>query len=243
MAKDSFIIYKSFYEPIKLLSDKQLGRLFRALFDYQIEGSTQVDADLQMAFAFFKNQMDMDESKYQKVVQRNKLNGSKGGRPTREESTQNPLGLKKARKPCNDNDNGNENDSKIEKLSTDNSKQDLSVWEEMFRTFMKAYPGRKEGFSYTFESFRKKNKHWKEILPLLLPALQKEIAWRSTKDPDKEFVPQWKNLSTWLNKRCWEQELGAASASIPDSFSLDPKEGDRNEKGEIWSEQLKTWLK
>lgn len=111
MAKDSFIIYKSFYEPIKSLSDKQLGRLFRALFDYQIEGSTQVDVDLQMAFAFFKNQMDIDESKYQKVVERNKQNGSKGGRPPKEENPKNPVGLNKPKKAYNDNDNGNDNDN------------------------------------------------------------------------------------------------------------------------------------
>lgn len=66
MPKESFVLYKSFYEPVKTLSDKQLGRLFRALFNYQIEGSTQVDADLQMAFAFFKNQMDLDEKNSKK---------------------------------------------------------------------------------------------------------------------------------------------------------------------------------
>lgn len=111
--KDSFIIYKSYYEPIKGLSDKQLGRLFRALFCYQIEGSTQVDVDIQMAFAFFKNQMDIDQSKYQKVVDRNKLNGSKGGRPTKEEKPKNPVGLEKPKKPDNEYDNeyDNENDN------------------------------------------------------------------------------------------------------------------------------------
>lgn len=102
--KDSFIIYKSFYEPIKALSDKQLGRLFRAVFDYQIDGSTQVDPDIQMAFAFFKNQMDIDEGRYQKVVERNKLNGSKGGRPNKEENPKNPAGLKEPKKADNEND-------------------------------------------------------------------------------------------------------------------------------------------
>lgn len=108
MGKESFIIYKSFYAPIKSLSDKQLGRLFRALFDYQIEGSTQVDADLKMVFAFFKNQMDIDNGKYQKVVERNKQNGSKGGRPSKEENPKNPVGFKKPKKPDNDNDNDND---------------------------------------------------------------------------------------------------------------------------------------
>lgn len=108
MEKDSFIIYKSFYEPIRSLSDRQLGRLFRALFDYQINASTNVDNDIQMAFAFFKNQMDIDNSKYQKVVERNRQNGLKGGRPNKEENPKNPVGLKKPKKADNDNDNDND---------------------------------------------------------------------------------------------------------------------------------------
>ena len=40
-----------------------------------------------MAFSFFKNQMDIDRGKYQKVVERNKRNGSKGGRPSKEINT------------------------------------------------------------------------------------------------------------------------------------------------------------
>ena len=97
--KDSFLLYKSFYGPVSGLSDKQLGRLFRAIFLYQIDGSTQVDADIHMAFAFFKNQMDIDGGKYQKVIERNKRNGSKGGRPSKEESrsrgSENPNNPKK----------------------------------------------------------------------------------------------------------------------------------------------------
>lgn len=115
--RDSFLLYKSFYAPISGLSDKQMGRLFRAIFLYQIDGSTQVDADIQMAFSFFKNQMDIDRGKYQKVVERNKRNGSKGGRPSKEENTiiesenpknpKNPVGLKKPKKPDNENEYDN----------------------------------------------------------------------------------------------------------------------------------------
>ena len=111
------MLYKSFYAPISGLSDKQMGRLFRAIFLYQIDGSTQVDADIQMAFSFFKNQMDIDRGKYQKVVERNKRNGSKGGRPSKEKNTiiesenpknpKNPVGLKKPKKPDNENEYDN----------------------------------------------------------------------------------------------------------------------------------------
>lgn len=107
--KESFIIYKSFYEPIKILSDKQLGRLFRALFDYQIENKADVEPDILMAFSFFKNQMDIDERKYDKVVERNRSNGSKGGRPSKEKNPKNPVGFNKPKKADNDNVNVNEN--------------------------------------------------------------------------------------------------------------------------------------
>lgn len=79
MGKDSFIIYKSFYKPISKLSDKQLGRLFRAIFEYNISGVVSVEEDIEMAFEFFKNQFDIDESKYQGKVERNRENGRRGG--------------------------------------------------------------------------------------------------------------------------------------------------------------------
>ena len=63
MGKDTFIIYKSFYSPISALSDKQLGRLFRAIFEYNISGVVSVEADIEMAFKFFKNQFDLDNDK------------------------------------------------------------------------------------------------------------------------------------------------------------------------------------
>lgn len=126
--KESFIIYKSFYEPIKILSDKQLGRLFRALFDYQIENKADVEPDILMAFSFFKNQMDIDERKYDKVVERNRSNGSKGGRPSKEKNPKNPVGFNKPKKPDNDNVNVNENvnDLKEKNLKKENPKKDFS---------------------------------------------------------------------------------------------------------------------
>ena len=34
--RQSFIIYKNFYEPIKHLDDEDLGKLFRAIFEYNL---------------------------------------------------------------------------------------------------------------------------------------------------------------------------------------------------------------
>ena len=117
--KDSFLIYKSFYKPISRLSDKQLGRLFRAIFKYQLGEEVTVEEDIEMAFEFFKNQFEIDELKYQGIVERNRNNGRKGGNDKNSETVKskssgsqtshstpnNPVGAKRASGGLNENDN------------------------------------------------------------------------------------------------------------------------------------------
>ena len=54
---------------------------------------------------------------------------------------------------------------------------------------------------------KQKHKDWKECIDLLQPALNKEIKDKEKRKKDKILVPQWKNLTTWIRKRCWEQEF------------------------------------
>ena len=116
MGKESFLIYKSFYKPIARLSDKQLGRLFRAIFKYQLGEEVTVEEDIEMAFGFFINQFEIDETKYHGIVERNRNNGRKGGAPVgncnaKLKQPKQPSGLNSTQttqnKP-NDNDNVNE---------------------------------------------------------------------------------------------------------------------------------------
>ena len=80
--KEGFLIYKGFYEPVKALSNEDMGQLFRWIFEYQINGNEPTNTDrVFMAFQFFKNQFRVDEVKYDKRVEVNKNNGSLGGRP------------------------------------------------------------------------------------------------------------------------------------------------------------------
>lgn len=134
--KDSFLIYKSFYKPISRLSDKQLGRLFRAIFKYQLGEEVTVEEDIEMAFEFFKNQFEIDELKYQGIVKRNRNNGRKGGNDKNSETVKskssgsqtshstpnNPVGAKRASGGLNDNDN--DNDLKETSLSRSKEKED-----------------------------------------------------------------------------------------------------------------------
>tara|TARA_R110000803_G_scaffold126975_1_gene194495 strand:- start:119 stop:997 length:879 start_codon:yes stop_codon:yes gene_type:complete len=99
--RQSFVIYKSFYEPIKHLNDEELGKLFRVIFEYNIANDNgektngvDVSLDIKMAFEFFKNQFLLDEVKYAKRVEASRTNGSQGGRPTNKPSKPSkPTGL------------------------------------------------------------------------------------------------------------------------------------------------------
>jgi hypothetical protein len=116
--RESFLIYKEFYPAIESLSNDQLGKLFRALFMLQREGIECNEPDIKMAFEFFKNQFRLDDIKYLKTVERNQLNGKKGGRPSiTQDNPKNPVGLKKPKKPDKDKDNDKDKDIKEVNLS------------------------------------------------------------------------------------------------------------------------------
>jgi len=135
--RPSFLLYKSFYSPVKHLKDDELGLLFRALFDYQ-DGLEIKDLSPQvgMAFAFFKNQFDLDEQKYQTVLERNKSNGSKGGRPKKEETQanlENPVGFYEPKKGEKEKETETEKETEKElKSKTSNllTKDFEKFWED-----------------------------------------------------------------------------------------------------------------
>jgi hypothetical protein len=137
--KESFVIYKAFYEPISELSDEQLGELFRCIFLYQLKGiEPNTTSQIYMAFQFFKNQFRLDNKKYLKVVNRNKTNGLNGGRPKTQDNPKNPVGFSKPKKADNDNEKDNDNVIKdisktllqeVEKLFLEKTK---SIWTESY---------------------------------------------------------------------------------------------------------------
>ena len=73
--KESFLIYNSFYEPIKSLSDSDKGKLFSAIFEFNISGK-EPDPSMSIYpfFLFFKNQLRLDKIKYEDVCKKNKTN-------------------------------------------------------------------------------------------------------------------------------------------------------------------------
>jgi len=99
---------------------------------------------------------------------------------------------------------GNAEETKSNKDNIVN--KDNNIKDE-FENFRKRYPGSKRGLDTEFENFCKKNKDFKEVVHLLLPAINNLIEWRQAREQAKEFVPPYANLQTWINQRRWEVEL------------------------------------
>jgi len=103
--------------------------------------------------------------------------------------------------------NTNLTNTNLTKQEINSDKSENAEFEQIFELFRKKYPGTKRTLETEFTNFTKKHKDWKNIVSLLLPAIQKEIDCRKSYTDANKFYPQQKNLSTWLNNKCWEQEL------------------------------------
>lgn len=94
-----------------------------------------------------------------------------------------------------------------EENSNPPEKTEKNAIKDEFELFRKRYPGTKRGLDTEFENFKKKHKDYKEVVSLLAPALEALITWREQKKMVGQFVPEYANLSTWINQRRWEVEL------------------------------------
>lgn len=92
-------------------------------------------------------------------------------------------------------------------IEDENIKEDIDLFLMVFDNFRKLYPGTKRGNQTEFENFKKKHKDWNNALFKLKDSLLTQISNREEKLKKKQFVPEWKNLQTWINQRCWEEEI------------------------------------
>ena len=113
-------MYTSFYEPVRDLSDAQLGQLFRAIFADRMEEDSDshlTDAAVRMAFRFIANQFALDDAKYNEVVLSRKEAGKAGAIKRWQKVADNSKNSKchkaiasDSKNALNENDNENDND-------------------------------------------------------------------------------------------------------------------------------------
>ena len=144
MERNSFIFYKGWREAIKDLPDDVRLEIYESIIEYATTGNLRgLKPMANIAFNFIKIDIDRDTDKYMSIVERNKSNGTKGGRPKSENPSEpkeptEPSGLfgnpRKPKKADNDNehDNVDDNDSDFKKKETspkgESKKDELSLF-------------------------------------------------------------------------------------------------------------------
>ena len=132
MERNSFIFYKGWREAIKDLPDDVRLEIYESIIEYATTGNLRgLKPMANIAFNFIKIDIDRDTDKYMSIVERNKSNGTKGGRPKSENPSEpkeptEPSGLfgnpRKPQKADNDNVYDDEyvddNDSDFKKKET-----------------------------------------------------------------------------------------------------------------------------
>ncbi len=117
--KKSFKLFHDSLDVLDELSNEQAGELFKAIRAYEIDNKETLVGLMKAIFTPFKNNSDRAKEEYTRVVEANKANGLKGGRPKRNK----PNGL--SPNPNNpDKDKDKDKDKDIPKGI------DLQVWED-----------------------------------------------------------------------------------------------------------------
>lgn len=135
--RDSFVFYRSFYEAIEDLPDKELAECFRAIAEYALNDiEPETPGIAKTVFKMAKPQIDANTKRYQ--------NGTKGGRPKGEEKPNDNQNVTKPKPSKNQtitkpepNDNVNVN---VNENVNVNDKTYTCAFEELW----KAYPRKKE---------------------------------------------------------------------------------------------------
>jgi hypothetical protein len=190
--KKSFLLHVDALTVLNELSNEQAGQLFKAIANFQNGTdlnpfSDPGDFGLRMAFLPFKNQFARDVEKYNGIVERNKENGKKGGRPKKDDETEKTQPVfEKPKKAVNVNDNDNVNDNELIEIN--------------FIEFWSVYD-KKNDRSRCLTKFKKVFKENKNLtFELFIDSVKQYV--KST--PDPKFR---KNPLTWLNGNCWEDEI------------------------------------
>ena len=178
--RKSLVLHEAQVEPIMEESDEQVGKLMKAVFKYQFyEIDTDLPKDLRIVYSYFKNQLSIDNKKYNSICERNRVNGAKRVSSKAKKASglfgtkTNPNEPKKA-----ENENENENDL------------------NSFVRFWDLYN-------------KKVNKPKSQKLWIKLSLKQQEAIFNHVpkyiaSKTEKQYI---KNPDTYLRNRSWEDEI------------------------------------
>lgn len=122
--RNTMVLYTSYLERCRRLTDEQFGKLFRLVFQYQIDGELpQIDdVAVSMAFEMIKYDLDVNNQKFEEVCEKRRIAGAKGGQAKATKSKQMLPNATKCKQNIanlaeseSDNESDNESESDNEK--------------------------------------------------------------------------------------------------------------------------------
>ena len=252
MQKKSFILHLDSLDVFDDLNNQEAGELIKTIIKYQRLKQDGISFDLseidntliRVAFKPFKAQFDRDYEKYLSIVERNKLNGKRGGRPQKtqnnpvgfSETQNNPVGFsgffKNPKKTDNDNDNIKDNDNKKENniILTDNStdnKQNNIIEKKEIKNISKYNSTSNNDIFSISKKEEGKEKDWRKDFNVYLSELHAEVdkilcdaEWM---EKQKEFNPPELNIiktiecaieNFWGTTEGWENKKKSKTKKI-----------------------------
>jgi hypothetical protein len=118
MNKTTFVLYSEQWGPLSCLSDEQLGRLFRHIFCWLIDGSGDVkkeeqlvETDILIPYRFMTTQISIDTEKFKRKCEKNRQNIMKRWAKKKKDTN---VDLVIHNENENENENVNENENENE---------------------------------------------------------------------------------------------------------------------------------
>ena len=194
--KKSFLLYCDLIHTVEKLDNEHAGELFKHILRYVNDQNPEPkDFVIDITFEPIKQVLKRDLKRYEAIKERNRINGQKGGRPSNDTNPiepKKPTGLfgnpknpSEPKKADIDNDNDNDNDN----VST---KVDLYPFEDFWNAYSKKTDKDKCLTKWNKLSESEKQKAMDVVRNYVLST------------PDVKFR---KNPLTWLNGKCWEDEI------------------------------------
>jgi hypothetical protein len=200
--KKSFLIHTDSLAVLEALTNEQAGELFKAIKAYQ-DGNEDIKLNgiLQVAFIPFQKQFERDKEKYNTTIERNKINGNKGGRPKKTQKTQSVIS-----KPTQTQ----KTQVVLKKTDNDNAGQEEKTHslQKYIAAELKNVSKLKNQLTYS-ECETLTSKYPKKLIHAKLQAMENKV------DLTKKYASVYLTLNNWCKEEHKEESLGLIGTYPP----------------------------